>query len=114
MIPAAFGLYFLAGPIIEVLFHRGQFSVADLENTSLVFENLRFEFDQSEWFTLTAERTGCGSRCARGGESVRDGPGDAYLPCALFDDQARADRIDDLHIDREYAAVFYTGDYLSL
>lgn len=36
MVPSAFGLYFLAAPIVEVLFHRGQFGARDLEQTSLI------------------------------------------------------------------------------
>lgn len=38
MVPASFGLFFLAKPIVEVLFYRGQFSLADLEQTSLVVQ----------------------------------------------------------------------------
>jgi putative peptidoglycan lipid II flippase len=35
-VPAAFGLYFLAGPIVEALFLRGQFTAADAAGTASV------------------------------------------------------------------------------
>lgn len=37
-IPAASGLYFLARPIVEVLFYRGHFTVADVAATSMVLQ----------------------------------------------------------------------------
>jgi putative peptidoglycan lipid II flippase len=37
-IPAAIGLYFLAQPIVEVLFYRGHFTVGDVAATSMVLQ----------------------------------------------------------------------------
>lgn len=38
MIPAALGLFFLAEPIVQVLFFRGQFTPRDVEQTSVVLQ----------------------------------------------------------------------------
>ncbi|UYL09233.1 murein biosynthesis integral membrane protein MurJ [Bdellovibrio sp. SKB1291214] len=37
-VPAAIGLYFLARPIVEVLFYRGHFAVSDVAATSMVLQ----------------------------------------------------------------------------